>query len=52
MCGGVGGGGEKMKVHRWMETLLICLTHSAQMKMDGGIPDVLIRRWMTVQLRL
>lgn len=38
----------------WMDAISVNLfdPFSSQMRMDGGIPDVLIGRWMSVQLWL
>ena len=38
----------------WMDAISVNLFDplSPQMRMDGGIPDVLIGRWMSVQLWL
>lgn len=42
-----------MKRHGWMAISVNLFDPlSPQMRMDGGIPDVLIGRWMSVQLWL
>lgn len=47
----VPGEARKMKRHGWISVNL-CDPLPAQMRMDGGIPDALIGRWMSVQLWL
>lgn len=45
---------ERKDEKTWMDTISVNLfdPFSSQMRMDGGIPDVLIGRWMSVQLWL
>lgn len=44
----------KKKMQTWMDAISVNLFDPLppQMRMDGGIPDVLIGRWMSVQLWL
>lgn len=48
----VGNEREKKKMQTWMDAISVNLFDPlpSQMRMDGGIPDVLIGRWMSVQL--
>lgn len=45
---------KERKMETWMDAISVNLFDplSSQMRMDGGIPDVLIGRWMSVQLWL